>query len=303
MSKTILVTGAAGFIGRHVAAAYAMRGMRVVGIGRGDLIDWAQYGLSEWHRVEITLENLTKYAGTPDVIVHCAGGSSVGISMQQPYLDFIQTAQSMAQVLEFMRLYAPQAKLIYPSSAAVYGQTAHLPISENEPLRPISPYGVYKKIAEDLCRLYSEQYNISIAIIRLFSIYGPGLRKQLLWDACLKFSTGERKFFGTGSEIRDWLHVNDVVELIIVAAAHASSKCPVVNGGMGVGITVRDILMQLSACFEQAKKLEFSGKSRAGDPIGYQADISLAQSWGWEPQIDLGKGLNDYAKWFKRIET
>ena len=104
-------------------------------------------------------------------------------------------------------------------------------------MNPVSPYGVHKKIAEDLCRSYGQHFKIASCVIRLFSVYGVRLRKQLLWDECLKLSKNEITFFGTGQETRDWLHIHDVVNLLFTAAEHASSHCPTVNGGTGVGVS------------------------------------------------------------------
>lgn len=299
-NRIVLITGAAGFIGRNAAREFSSHGWDVIGMGRGDWADWQSYGITEWHCCEVTLEALIRCAGKPDVIVHCAGGASVGYSVSEPYQDFIKTVDTMAQVLEFIRLYTPQTKLVYPSSAAVYGQVTQLPIPETTPLMPISPYGIYKLMAEQLCLLYARQYKIPVVIIRLFSIYGAGLHKQLLWDACQKLTNRDTGFFGTGKEIRDWLHVHDAARLITIAADHASEECPIVNGGMGIGTTVKEVLAELFKEFEHVEEPIFSGESRVGDPIGYLAEIKLANSWGWQPQLSLINGLREYVAWFKR---
>ncbi len=299
MTQRILITGAAGFIGRHVAAAYARRGMHVTGIGRGEFAEREKFGFSEWHQCEVTLDTLTQHAGRPDVIVHCAGGSSVGLSVQQPYHDFIQTVDTAAQVLEFMRLCAPTARLVYPSSGAVYGRVAQLPITEEASLQPISPYGVHKLMAEQLCKSYAENYGLSLIVVRLFSVYGKGLRKQLLWDACQKITAGRNDFFGSGSETRDWLHVSDAAALLMVAAEHADVACPIVNGGAGMGVTVQKVLMELYDALGQLGRPEFNDAIRAGDPAHFQADIRHAQGWGWQPRISWQEGLREYAAWFR----
>lgn len=300
MTKQVLITGAAGFIGRHVAREYANNDFHVIGVGRGDWPNSQTYGVSEWHGMEVTLDELVKLDYTPDVIVHCAGGSSVGYSVSDPYHDFVKTVGAMAHVLEFMRLHAPEARLVYLSSAAVYGQVKQLPIPESASLIPISPYGIYKLMAEQLCLLYARQYKTSVVIIRLFSIYGVGLHKQLLWDACQKITKRDTRFFGTGNEIRDWLHVYDAARLITIAADHASEECPIVNGGMGIGTTVKEVLAELFKEFGYVEEPIFSGESRVGDPIGYLAEIKLANSWGWQPQLSLINGLREYVAWFKR---
>jgi UDP-glucose 4-epimerase len=261
--------------------------------------EWQKWGISEWHSADITLESLITYAGEPDVIVHCAGSGSVGFSISHPYQDFQRTVATTQTVLEFARLYAPNTRIAYPSSAAVYGVVTKLPITETDPLCPASPYGVHKRLTEELCESYARHFCINIAVVRLFSVYGAGLRKQLLWDASQKIMRGENIFFGSGEEIRDWLHVEDAANLLITASSHASVNCPLVNGGTGVPTTVHQILTELFTCFERADAPNFSGAARSGDPAGYVADISVARQWGWQPKMERHEGLREYAEWFK----
>lgn len=301
MSKTALVTGSYGFIGRHVARQLARDNWRVIGLGHGSWArdEWQLWGIAEWHSADIVAETLITYAGVPEIIVHCAGSGSVGFSMSHPHQDFQRTVGTTLAVLEYARLYAPRTRIAYPSSAGVYGMVQKLPIVESDPLTPGSPYGVHKRMAEELLASYAAYFGIRTAVVRLFSIYGAGLRKQLLWDASRKIAAGENGFFGTGDEIRDWLHVEDAAGLLIAAVDRSSVECPIVNGGSGVGVTVREMLMELFACFGNTEPPVFSGTSRGGDPAGYIADISLAQEWGWRPKVGRQEGVREYAEWFK----
>jgi UDP-glucose 4-epimerase len=154
-------------------------------------------------------------------------------------------------------------------------------------------------MAEHLVGSYSRQFGTSATIVRLFSVYGPELRKQLLWDACRKFANRDHQFMGTGDEIRDWLHVKDASELLVTAAEHASPECPVVNGGSGKGITVREVLVHLGSCDLRFNSLPtFTGLQRPGDPTSYIADTEASMSWGWFPKISWEQGMREYAKWW-----
>lgn len=301
MTGSVLITGAYGFIGRHAARRWSEAGWQVRGIGHGSWSreDWRSWGLDDWRATDVNLEALLTYAEEPDLIVHCAGSGSVGFSVAHPYQDFQRTVQTTMAVLEYLRSHAPQARMVMLSSAAVYGLAKELPIPESTPLLPVSPYGVHKRAAEDLCRSYARQFALAVSVVRYFSIYGPGLRKQLFWDACLKLSRGEHQFAGTGEERRDWLHVRDAVELLWIAAKHASAQAPVVNGGTGRSHTVRAALTQLARHFPGSSSPRFGGATRPGDPEGYEADMTAASAWGWSPSVELGTGIQEFADWFR----
>ena len=300
MKRTAMITGAHGFIGRHVAQRFARAGHKVIGIGHGSWSDkeLVEFGIHEWHTADITLDTLMDYAGEPDVLIHCAGSGAVSYSMTHPYQDFNRSVTTTASVLEYIRVYAPHCKLIYPSSAAVYGVAESLPINESDALHPLSPYGVHKLMAEELCKSYGNNFQISISIVRLFSIYGEGLRKQLLWDACSKASFGDNLFFGSGMELRDWLHVEDAAELMFVLSQSTDPGCTIANGGSGEGVPVRDVLTAVFEAYQTSSRPTFSGLPRPGDPPGYQAVIKLAQESGWTPRVSWREGVQRYVNWF-----
>ncbi|MEN6414757.1 MAG: NAD(P)-dependent oxidoreductase [Veillonellales bacterium] len=301
MDKKVLITGAYGFIGRYVAKYFEKQGWDVIGLGHGEWSrqEWQAWGIKEWHTTDITTDNLLTYANEPDVIIHCAGSGSVSFSLNHPLQDYNRTVQTTLSVLEFARIHAPKAKIIYPSSAAVYGSVGPSPIKENSLLNPVSPYGFHKKIAEELCSSYARFFNISVAIVRLFSIYGVGLRKQLFWDACEKISRNETLFFGSGEGTRDWLHVQDAASILYTASQFASTKCPIVNGGAGRKVTIREVLSELFREFGRSDEPIFQGITRTGDPQHYLADINYLRMWGWKPQFSLFQGIRQYVEWYK----
>src|SRR5205807_5394499 len=115
--------------------------------------------------------------GLPDTVFHLAGGSNVGASLQAPFEDFTRTTHTTASLLEWLRINAPRCKLVTVSSAAVYGDTRAEPAEETRPVQPVSPYGYHKLMMEQLCQEYSQVFGLRTAILRLFSVYGEGLRK------------------------------------------------------------------------------------------------------------------------------
>ena len=299
--STVLVTGGFGFLGRAVAHKFKQGGYRVVGIGRGrwGAEEARAHGFDAWLDASISLSSLMTLQEQFDLIVHCGGNGSVGYSMVNPLQDFSKTVQGTVELLEFMRVTKSEALLVYPSSAGVYGAKDDAPIRESDALNPISPYGYHKRIAEELLESYSRSYGIRVAIIRFFSIYGPGLTKQLLWDASAKLlaaKDSEAIFWGTGEETRDWISSLDAAELV-VAASRSGERFLVLNGASGLRVTVKDTLEILKGELGVGATVGFNGKVREGDPRFYHAEVSLAQSLGWAPQIPLRQGIQDYVQW------
>lgn len=306
--KFALITGARGFVGRHLAYALHQQGTQVCGIGHGAWTESerAAWGVDYWLNGDVTKRNLDiiqSSVGLPSVVFHLAGGSSVGPSLLAPEEDFRRSVLSAAELLEWARLAAPDVRLVLASSAAVYGAGHSQAIRETDALAPYSPYGYHKRIAEELFESYGKNFGLHVAVVRLFSVYGSELRKQLLWDSCGRLAGDATRLVlgGSGNEMRDWLHISDAVELLRIAAAHASHDGFIVNGGTGAAVTVRKVAEQLCTGWGMGTQLGFSGKSRQGDPQYLVADVALAKSLGFVPKMSLQAGVVDYVAWFKRV--
>lgn len=303
---SVWITGARGFIGSHLAREMAASGRAVHGIGHGavDEAECSRLGLQSWINGEIEAANLDALAsayGLPSAVVHLAGGSSVGLAIAHPLEDFSRSVASTARLLEWLRVHSPQSRLIAASSAAVYGSGHSGPIAEGAALMPMSPYGEHKRMMEQLCRSYALSYGITSTVVRLFSVYGAGLRKQLLWELCSRLEQGNRELVlgGTGEEIRDWCDVCDVVRLLaMIAQLPQAETFRVVNGGSGRAMRVSEVAGLLVGHWGKGN-VRFSGNARAGDPFSLLADDAALRAMGFAWQILPAQGIADYVRWFR----
>jgi UDP-glucose 4-epimerase len=303
-SSIAVVLGAAGFVGRHVAQKLARQGCFVLGLGHGDWkeSEWRQWGLSGWADADIGIEELDRLldGSTPRLIVHCGGSGTVSYSYAHPLEDFQRATQSTAAALEWIRLNCRKTcRFVLASSAAVYGDQGDCDATENSVRAPISPYGVHKVAAEALCESYNRFFGVSSSIVRLFSIYGEGLRKQLLWDAMNKLSAGQNQFFGTGNELRDWIHIVDASELLSLAGLSAQPTFEIYNGGFEHA-TTREILSRLALAYGYPDEVVFNGETHMGNPRRLTSECGHARRLlNWRPKTGLNEGLNRYVEWFK----
>ena len=302
--KVVIVLGAKGFIGRYVSKELSRLGIKVIGIGHGKWDkEFRRFGLNRWQDSEITIESIKKSIHSNETlhsIIHCAGTGTVASAYSDPRTEFQRTVDSTSSALEFVRLFQPSCRFVYISSAAVYGGSNEKKIAEGSPLHPVSPYGYHKKISEDICSLYHNFYKVKVSIVRLFSVYGEGLKKQLLWDASNKFSKKDHKFYGTGNELRDWIHAEDAAILIALASLSKKQKSFEIYNGGNIQATTEEILCQLGDILGKQKKPIFNGKTHLGNPAILIGSCDYAKrELGWQPTINLQEGLGRYVKWLK----
>lgn len=304
--KTYLITGARGFIGSHLAALIASLGHKVVGIGHGTFAPQRleKLGISQWINGDIdhaNLQQMVRRSGEIEAVFHLAGGSHVGRSFENPAEDFSRTVVAGSQLLEWVRQNSPQTKIVIASSAAVYGAGHDGPIAEDAPLNPFSPYGAHKAMLEALSCSYNKNFGIRVAICRLFSVYGEGLEKQLIYDLCRKCTHNKDiiELGGTGTELRDWLHVSDVTRLLWLLQEKNHDSLKIINGGSGAGETVSEVAHRVIQAWGEPRTVRFDGQVRQGDPISLLADPSESQKLGFTPLIDNQTGFQRVVNWFK----
>ena len=295
--KKILITGSHGFLARNTAVLLKKKSYKVYGIGNGkwNKKQYQKWGYDYLVNKEVNLKNLLKNFNKIDYIVHCAG-RVIGLT---PNEDFSKNVLPTQSILEFMRLKNPKSKIIFMSTIAVNGANHSKPIKENFNVNPTSNYALNKKICEDLLSFYSEKYNLSVLIARTTSLYGRGLKKQFVFDACNKITKKNNIFFGTGNEIRDWLHVSDMSKLILRFIKKGFKKRIVVNCGSGKGYKIKDALKIIMNELN-INLIPHFNKLSDSNPSTLIANISVAKRFGWSPKKKLANGLKDYIKWYKK---
>jgi UDP-glucose 4-epimerase len=303
MSASAIVTGASGFLGSAMTSLLLDQGYHVVTIDRN-----SPPLLSGIYPIVGNLISLDLEACIPAhkyvACFHFAGSSSVPESFVNPINDFMGSVPGTLNLIHFLSKHYPSCRLLVGSSAAVYGNPATLPIKESCPIIPISPYGIHKASIENLCAHYSRLLNFPISILRIFSAYGSGQRKQLLWDTSKKLyeashsGLGSITMWGTGKETRDFIHAIDIARVALsVAEYHSSQIFDILNVASGQQSQVVDIVNCLCRAWSKDIVPIFGGEARTGDPQQWCADISYLEQFGYIPSISFNEGLLEYASW------
>lgn len=297
----VLVLGSEGFIGSHLVRYFSAGGLTIEGC---DLTEHHTPGY-RYHKISVLAADYeTLFAsGDYDVVINAAGSGNVGHSLHYPKSDFDSNTLSVIKILDAIRLHRPACKYLHISSAAVYGNPVKLPVAEAAPLLPLSPYGFHKLMSEQLCEEYAVVYGLPIAILRPFSVFGNGLRKQLFWDLCSKYASGsEVSLFGTGNETRDFIHISDFVRATGTVLTNSSFSRNIYNVASGHATCIQQVA-DLFAAKMDGKPVHFSGDVKQGDPCHWQADIGAITRLGFEPRADFVSCVNEYIDWFFEQQT
>lgn len=291
----ILIIGAKGFIGSHLVR-YFLISHEVWGADVYDKSEENYFKLNIQNtNFEIIFEEMEF-----DVCINASGNGSVPISLNKPVFDYELNVTNTIKILDAIRVYNPSCKFINMSSAAVYGNPINLPIVETMELKPLSPYGWHKLYAEQLCKEYYYLYNIQTINLRLFSVYGENLRKQLFWDTYQKTLRSQQiELFGTGEETRDFIYVNDLLEAIDCIINRGLFNGEAVNIASGEETTIKDATKIFCEFIDPNIKISFNSIVKPGDPLNWRADINILKSFGFESKISIEVGLENTVKWLK----
>ena len=241
---------------------------------------------------------MSKFKFNPEIIVHCAGSGSVGLSFVNKTKDFQKNVITSKSVVNYIERLEKKPRVIFFSSAAVYGNFCGL----KKKISPISPYGLNKYKSEKIFEKSSKKYNYELQILRFFSIYGEGLRKQLIWDTFNKVNQSKNNFFGSGDEIRSWIHISDVCNLVRIIVNKPIKKNYILDVS-GPDILKNNILIKKIFRLLENKSIPYFNKiKKRGDPfrqIYYKKKIN---DINWSPIVKIDKGLKKYSLWFKKLK-
>jgi dTDP-glucose 4,6-dehydratase/UDP-glucose 4-epimerase len=296
---TILIIGSEGFIGNHLVNHFLDKNYQIVGCDLFERPAKSNYEYIKTSRLtpewrDIFLNNNFNFC------INASGSGNVSFSVTHPQSDFESNTLDVVRILDALRQNNTHCKYLHISSAAVYGNPKHLPILEKESLDPISPYGFHKLLSEIVCKEYYELYKIPITIIRPFSVYGPGLKKQLFWDILSKLDESDNQIitlFGTGEESRDFIYISDLMELIYQIIEKDNFELNIYNAATGNETTIREISNAIQD-FIPNTMISFSGKTRSGDPNNWRADIQQIKNIGFSPITSINNGIKAYINWF-----
>lgn len=264
----ILITGGQGFIGQKV----------------NRILTQAGYNTTSFDiriRYDIFVpEEIQEAVVCHDIIIHLVGQPDMRVAQDYPEKSFYLNILSLQNVLEACRLAGTPKRLILPSSAAIYGVTQHLPISEFHPVNPFGIYSWHKLMEEMLVKAYADNYNIEYVILRLFNVYGSR-SKGLISMLVEKGRKGEPVRLYGKRQLRDWVHLDDVAEAFALAVEKGTNQILNIGSGVGTSIsTIVDMIQEVysfEVSFDPSKIVEY-------DAV---ADISLAKAvLGWNPSRD-----------------
>ena len=312
LSGKILVTGGAGFIGSHLVDALAsMEDVEIV------VLDNLMHG---------SLENVKKHLEKPsfklvkgdvrdgdlvrtlvadvDYVFHLAALIEVQTSLKKPQLTDEVNVRGTLNILEAAR-DVDVKRIVYASSCAVYGEPKSLPVSEEHPTAPLSPYGASKLAAEAYCTAYHHTYGLKTVALRYFNVYGPrqfrGPYSGVITIFLERALQGKPLIiYGDGRQTRDFVYVKDVVDACILAASRQSAIGHAINVGTGKEtsiIELADIIKQLTGAsvpIRHAPPLK-------GDIRKSVSDTKKAEKLlGYKPEYTLMQGLKETYAWFKK---
>jgi nucleoside-diphosphate-sugar epimerase len=277
--KRFLVTGSGGFVGRHLVNELKKEGGKVIGIDIQSGVD-----IRDWEKVK-DIEDV-------DIVYHLAAIMYVPFSWERPQIVYEVNVQGTLNILEYCRIHDVK-KMVFASSY-LYGKPTYLPIDEKYPINPHNPYARSKKIAEDLCQGYSEDFGLHCIVLRPFNIYGPWQSEKFLIPTIINQIIRGKVELDDPKPKRDFLYIRDAVAAYINAGEYKGSDFEIFNIGSGISYSVEEVVRKLIDLFGKNVVVNYRNKRRKNEIMDTIADISKAkEKLKWDPKTILDDGLRD----------
>jgi len=272
-----LVTGGAGFIGSHLVDRLVEDGLDVTVIDNlqagklenlDDVKDRITFIKGDVRDVELLKEVIRDI----DVVFILGANASVPYSVENPRYDFETNALGTFNILD-ASVNSDVKKVVYASSAAVYGEPEYTPIDEKHPLHPISPYGASKLAGETTGMAFKETYGLNFASIRIFNTYGPRQPRYVMYDFIMKLRKNPKKLevLGTGEQVRDYCYVSDMVDAFMLIAEKGEG---IYNAAGGAPTSIRELAELMVSEISPGAKIQYGGETWKGDINTLIADIT-----------------------------
>ncbi len=300
----VLITGGYGFIGSHVAERFYKEGHQLFIID--NLVTGSKNNLNikhNFYNLNIADKKCEEIFRTNniDVVVHLAAQVDVSLSVRDPVLDSESNILGLVNILNLSRKYGVK-KVMFASSAAVYGNSQDFPLAETVPVQPISVYGINKSVGENYCQRWKELYGLDTVIMRFANVYGPrqGAKGEAGVISVFMKNMQEGKelvIYGDGNQTRDYIYVEDVADAIYKAVS-STVQCGLMNISANMEYSLNDLLNELSQTGD-IKGIRYEER-RKGDIDQSRLDNSRAkQELGWSPKYTLAEGLTKTYKWYE----
>jgi UDP-glucose 4-epimerase len=281
--KRFVVTGGSGFLGSRLVHRLRKEGGQVTAVSNDGAVDCV---CSDLARPGVLDELLSE----DTTVFHLAGSVDVRASVADPWFDLSNNFLATFQVLESAR--RRRSRVLFTSSACVLDDSNPLPFREHGLFRPSSPYGAAKLASESYCFAFHRSYGLDTRIARITNFYGPGMRRFVIADLVRKMQANPEQItiFGDGSQIRDYLYVDDAVEALLVIA---SRGCPGADYNVGSGEPVRiiELVHKIATILGCPEIRVDSEPTTPGDVPSLWVDTSKLRSLGFEPRVSLDAGL------------